>query len=74
MDLSLEYQLCHQAWLHLVTEATALPPFWLASSIVTRRCDRLIGACQSIFVAGVTLHWSGRHGMFDFTGEVRSAQ
>ena len=49
MDLSLEYQVCHQARLHLVTEATALPPFWLASSIVTRRCDCPFGGRQRLW-------------------------
>ena len=44
MDLSLEYQFRVQARLHLLTEATVSPPFWLASLIVTRRCDRLFGA------------------------------
>ena len=51
-DLSLDYQLRHQAWLHLLTEATALPPFWLASSIVTRRCDRPSGS-RECFLASL---------------------
>ena len=75
MDLSLEYQLRIQAWLHLPTEATALPPVWLSSSIVTRSCDRPTGARECVFgLSGVTSRWSGRHGTFDLTGEVRFAQ
>ena len=49
MDLSLESQLRTQAWLNLPTEATALRRVWLASSIVTRRCDCLFGACECLW-------------------------
>ena len=51
MDLSLDYQLRHQAWLHLLTEATAVSPFWLASSIVTRRGDRPSGSRERFFAS-----------------------
>ena len=61
MDLSLEYQVCHQAWLH--------SGFLLRSSLVVAAVfSELVSACG---VAGVTSHWSGRHGTFDFSGEVR---
>ena len=43
------WKLRFQAWFHPPAEATALHPFWLASSIVTRRCDRLSGACQCLW-------------------------
>ena len=33
-----------------------------------------LGVVTASGIAGVTSHWSGRHGTFDFTGEVRFAQ
>ena len=62
MAWSLEYQLRSQARFHLLTEATAL---LLRSSLVVETVlSELVGAFG---VAGVTSHWSGRHGTFDFS-------
>ena len=67
MDVSLEYQLRIQvwsiSWLHLVTEATALRPFWPASSIFARRCNRASGACRSFWRCrrDIALERTSRH-------------
>ena len=69
MDLSLEYQFRIQARFHLLTEATAL---LLRSSLVVVVVFSEI--VMAFGFAGVTSHSSGRHGTFDFSGEVRFAQ
>ena len=64
MDLSLEYQLCFQAWLQ-----SGL--LLLSSLVVVAVFSELVSPCGA---AGVTSHSGGLHGTFDFTGEVRFAQ